>query len=369
MIGPNGGIQQGLDDWGVIERLLPLDWEEEAKVKGALVRARGIGSGEALLRILLIHLASGCSLKETSVRARLMGLGRISSVALFKRLKSSEEWLRWLSERMWFGGGGKLAAAETRVRAVDATVVSEPGSTGTNWRVHYCIDLRNLQCDFFEITDRKGGETWRRIPVRKGDVLLGDRAYGTPPGVSHVLRKEGEVVVRMNLTNLPLYSADRERLDPLGLTSGLRVGQVGEWPAWVQSPEGERWKGRLIAVKRSLAATQAAQEKIRREACRKGKEPRHRTLSAAQFFFLWTSLPEESWGAERALELYRIRWQIELAFKRMKSIMGLGHLPKKDPSSARAWLHGKIFVSLLVERLMAEAEAFSPWGYPLGQPS
>ena len=60
-----------------------------------------------------------------------------------------------------------------------------------------------------------------------------------------------------------------------------------------------------------------------------------------------------------------MRWQIELAFKRMKSIMGLGHLPKKDPASARAWLHGKIFASLLVERMVQAAETLSPWGYRL----
>ena len=69
--------------------------------------------------------------------------------------------------------------------------------------------------------------------------------------------------------------------------------------------------------------------------------------------------------APAVLELYRLRWQIELAFKRMKSIMGLGHLPKKDPASARAWLHGKIFASLLVERMVQAAETFSPWGYRL----
>jgi hypothetical protein len=44
----------------------------------------------------------------------------------------------------------------------------------------------------------------------------------------------------------------------------------------------------------------------------------------------------------------------------MKSILGFGHLPKKDPASARAGLHGKLFVSLLAEHLIAAADAFSP---------
>src|SRR6266567_5887139 len=41
------------------------------------------------------------------------------------------------------------------------------------------------------------------------------------------------------------------------------------------------------------------------------------------------------------------------------------HLPKKDPESCRAWLHGKLFTSLLVERMIGAAKKFSPWGYEL----
>jgi hypothetical protein len=70
-------------------------------------------------------------------------------------------------------------------------------------------------------------------------------------------------------------------------------------------------------------------------------------------------------GWKRAQSAPRQSLTRQLAFKRMKSIMGLGHLPKKDPASARAWLHGKIFASLLVERMVQAAETFSPWGYRL----
>jgi len=49
----------------------------------------------------------------------------------------------------------------------------------------------------------------------------------------------------------------------------------------------------------------------------------------------------------------------------MKSILGLGELPKRTQASCRAWLHGKLLVALLLERLPEEAEHFSPWGYEL----
>ena len=65
------------------------------------------------------------------------------------------------------------------------------------------------------------------------------------------------------------------------------------------------------------------------------------------------------------MEWYRFRWQIELVFKRFKQIAQLGHLPKQDPESAKAWLYGKLFVALLTDKLLAQARALSPWGYCL----
>ena len=74
---------------------------------------------------------------------------------------------------------------------------------------------------------------------------------------------------------------------------------------------------------------------------------------------------EDAFAAQEVLEWYRVRWQVELVFKRFKSLAQLGHLPKYDDESARAWLYGKLLVALLVEKLIGHASAISPWGYDL----
>lgn len=334
-----------------------------ARSTGALRRARDIPDAESLLRILLMHVANGFSLAETAARASQLGM-ELSAVAVFKRLRASEEWLRWLAEQQW---GRQPLAVESEgrpVRAVDATTVSEPGSTGTDWRVHYVVNLANLQCDFFELTDVKGGETLRRIPVRPGDIILGDRIYATPVGVAHVKAAQADIVVRLNRGSLPIFDAAENSLNVLHLFRKMKVGQIQEWTTQVKHPNGGWVPGRLIALKRSAEATRLARRRLERNASKKQKKVSPESWKAAQYFFIWTTLAD-SFAATAVLELYRLRWQIELAFKRMKSIMGLGHLPKKDPASARAWLHGKIFASLLVERMVEAAETFSPWGYRL----
>jgi hypothetical protein len=356
---------EGKEGWVVIRHFLPEGWKEQARVLGALTRARGVAGAEELLRILLIHLANGCSLAETSVRAERAGLGEMSAVALFKRLKNAESWLRWLAEQTRGISRVPALAHGRRLRAVDATSVSEPGSTGTDWKLHYCVNLGDLQCDFFELTDvENGGETFRRVPVRAKDIMLGDRIYATPPGVAHIMDSGGDVMVRLNRQTLPLSNGKGDRLEVLRLLKGIRIGRPYEWKARVQHPKTGWLHGRFVAIKLSAEATRLARKRLNRRASRRQQVLSKESWQAAQYLMIWTSLPD-AFDASSILEIYRLRWQIELVFKRMKSIMGLGHLPKTDPDSSRAWLHGKLFVALLVERMIEAAKSFSPWGYPL----
>jgi len=69
---------------------------------GAVERVRGFSSPDVLLRTLMLHVAWGYSLRETVVRARLANWTDISDVALLKRVRNSEEWLRFcVSNCFW----------------------------------------------------------------------------------------------------------------------------------------------------------------------------------------------------------------------------------------------------------------------------
>ena len=353
-----------LDDWSLVCQFLPPGWQEQARLLGALRRARGFPNAAVLLRTLLVHLVGGCSLHETVTHAQQAGWCDVSPVALFKRLRAAEQWLRWLANQLWQRHPTPSLPHGYRVRAVDATTVGRPGSRGTDWRVHFSVNLENLQCDFFQVTDAHGGETFRRIPVAGGDLLLGDRCYGTPPGIAHVVGAGGHVLVRVNHKVLPLFDLAGE---PFQLATQLRtltVGQVREWPTLVR--QGLRhYPGRLVAVKRDRWSAALERRALRKRAAKKQKKLSRLALFLAGYFFVWTNVPAEKLDAATVLAWYRCRWQIELCFKRMKSILGLGDLPKRRDDSCRAWLHGKLLVALLLERLLDNAEHFSPWGYEL----
>lgn len=350
------------EDWEVIETVLPEGWQEAAKRTGALMRTRGFDSAATLLRVLLIHLVDGCSLRETAVRAQAGGLAKVSDVALLGRLRGSGEWFRWMVEQM----SQRLSSASQevlpgkRVRLVDASVVCEPGATGSTWRLHYMIDLSTLACEQVQVTLPEEGETLTRFTVRAGDVLMADRGLAHRRGIRHVVAHEGEVIVRMNLISVPLEDVKGRAMALLPRLRKLAIGQARAWPAVIRDEHGSI-AVRVCALKKSAEQTRKSQEKVRQIASRKGRELQPDTLEAAGYVVVLTTLLEVP--PARILELYRHRWQIELAFKRLKSLLHLGHLKKTDPVGAKAWLQGKLFVATLIETLIAVGERFSPWGY------
>lgn len=357
------------DDWQVIAQMLPEGWQEAAGRLGALRRARGVKDASTLLRVLMLHLACGHSLKEAALRARRARWCDLSAVALLKRLRSAEQWLRWIAQGLRIEADGLEGLLPGhRIKIVDATTVQEPGATGTSWRVHYVMRLENLACEHFELTDAHGAEKLWRVPVQAGDLVMGDRVYATSAGIAHVIAAGGHALVRMSPFNLKLFDARGRRIDMLRQARRLKVGQCQAWDARVVH-QGQAHVGRVIAVRKSRQATQREIKRIKARASRSGVKVSPATLKAAGYVLLWTSLPPADADAAKVLALYRRRWQIETSFKRMKSLLGLGHLPKTSDASARAWLHGKLMVSLLVDRLLHEAEHFSPWGCPHPVPS
>jgi hypothetical protein len=366
------------DDWEIVSRFLPPHWATKATALKALVRRRKIPTAEILLRMLLVHLGDGKSLRATVAYAEQIGWEPIEDVALLHRLRASAEWFRWicleLLQQLQVNSAWGDIAKKFRVRIVDGTSISEQGSTGSDWRIHYCFRPDTLICDTCLITDTKVVEGFDRYRVEPGDLLVGEREYCERKGIMHVVNSQGHVLVQFDATNLPLFTRQGKTFKPLEHFRSLADGNAGDWDVWYPSPEDDSRliKGRLCALRKSKAAMALAKNRLRPMASKKGEKLqllRAEALEHAQYVILFTTVNRHNLKGEDVLELYRGHRQIELAFKRLKSIIGIGHLPKYDPDSRIAWLYGKMFVALLAERMYREAESFSPWGYPLRRPS
>ncbi len=234
--------------------------------------------------------------------------------------------------------------------------------------MHYSLLWPSILCDTFKITDIKTGESFQRFKVKRGDLFVADRAYCTVKEVTYVKDNEGEVLVRFHSTNLPMRNRQGKLIFVLDYLRQLKDTESGDWDVWYQSKDGRLIKGRLCAIRKSIASIEKAKKKLRQEALRKKKKLSPETLEYAEYVILFTSVNRSGISKANVFSLYRGRWQIELIFKRLKGIIGLGHLPKFKESSCEAWLYGKLVVALLIETLYREAEFFFPWGYPSAPP-
>lgn len=352
------------DEWSLIERLLPSGWREAAREQKAFQRARYLTDAGSLLRLLLYHAVNDGGLRETVAQARASGIAEMSQVALLKRMRTSGPWLAWLGAGLCrpLREAARLPQG-LRPRAVDSTTVQGPASKGTEWRVHYALDLVSLNCDWFELTDAHGAELLERTPVQQGDVLIGDRNYLRPVGVHAVVEAGAHVLLRLRWSHSPMNDERGRPFHALRHAKKLNVGQIGAWQVRLTVPGGQPISGRVIATKLPAPLAAKAERRLTQTAQKKGKHSDPRSLEAAHFVMIFTTLPEPMIASSDVLELYRFRWQIELALKRMKQLLRLGRLPHKDPVAAKSWILAKLVIALLLETLYRNARAFSPWGY------
>lgn len=356
-----------LEDWDVLLGLFPTGWRELGRSTGAVRRLRGFASVEAVLRMILLHVGCGLSLRETAVEASLGGLAEVSDVTVMNRLRDAEPWLLELCRLLWKENGVDLenGVLGRPARLLDATIVREPGQSGSQWRLHYSLRLPKLACDHFELTPTRGqgvAERFGRFKFKAGELVLGDAGYCHAAGIAAIAGQKADVCVRLNPNGISLRDANGEPFPLLQHLAGLRkAGALGDWPVRIVH-EGSVIEGRVCAIRKTRLAIKQAQRRLDRKR-NKGQTVVADTRKYAAYVMVFTSLTAEAATAAQVLEAYRLRWQIELAFKRLKSTINFGHVPKHDPQSSRAWLYAKLLIALLSEKLSRLGRSFSPWGY------
>lgn len=294
---------------------------------------------EGLLRVLLACALPKSSFSQVSAWGKETGLSRMSPAAVFFRLRDSERFLQGCLEKTL----SHIATLPARtfgayhLLALDGTCLSGPGATGMDQRLHVAYDLGSGAPRWVDLTGPEEGEGLARHASRlkKGDLILADRGYGREKGLVAALGSGASLLVRFEFTHLKLFDfTSGERLTPEAAAS--RIPPRGPADLWVRLPGWDR-------PLRALG--------LRTE----GGEP----------IWLLTDLVPEEISPEEARSLYGLRWQVELFFKRMKSLLDLDELPSRDGPSARPWILAKLLLASLAA-LLGDGR-FSPLGDESGK--
>lgn len=339
--------------WPYVVTLLPADFAETARNSGALVRCRHVPDAAALMRLALAYAVSDLSLKDVAAWAHAMEVAEITGPGLFYRLREAEGWLQQV-----LAGTLQAEVAPTpvgiaaRVRVVDATVITGPASQGTNWRVHVEVEPTTGTLSAVEVTDARSGEGYGRFTMAAGEIIVGDRCYARARGIADVHQAGAHVVVRVTPQAIRLCDRERGILHLPGMAEA--VPQVGaqEWEILVPVPPDEAPKGKgawpMSKAKDWIPARIVASK-----------------TQKGEVIWLLTTLGQEVLPAMQVLRLYRLRWQVELAFKRLKSLLHVDTLPTRQGPTAKSWLLARLLAAALAQRLAQPAGPLSPWGYEL----
>lgn len=359
-----------LDHWPDLRSRLPADFDlgATARARGAFTRAREVKDAETLLRLALAYGGCGMSLRETCAWAEAAGIASLADPSLLARLAKAAPWLGDIVTAL-------IAARTTvpagrwagyRLRALDGTAICHPGADRTTWRLHVGYDLASGQVDQLGLTDVHGAESLQRLSYAPGDVVLADRYYARPRDLRPVIEAGADFIVRTGWNSLRLLQPDGAPFDLFAALAAQKE-QEGEVP--VRIHEGttaaavEPLIVRLVIRRKEPDQAAAEQRRLLKDAKKRGKQPDPRSLAAAQYILVLTSLPPGSFAPADVLALYRFRWQIELAFKRMKSLAGLAGLPARNPALAQAWIYARLIVALIAEQSAGQVPDSSPSGH------
>lgn len=349
--------------WQTVEAELPEDFEALAKAKKVLETQYGgakVTSARDLLRMILLHAGANMPLRQTVSLVAEGGGPEVSHVTLHKKMRLAAPFLRELVARLTRDGGDATPErwAGYEVVVVDASAFCGTRADTTDARVHLQLRLSDLEILDAVMEDRTVGESLKRFSWRPDQLALGDRAYANPPGIVSVVEQGADVLVRVNRGALPMSTTDGKTVLLMGWLRALKGHAPREQRVLIYSREHERKvEGRLIAVRLSAADAEKGRARVRREL---GNKATALDLEAAQYVVLFTTAPAKRMSAAMCVDLYRLRWQVELQFKRWKSLCHFDRLPNYRDDTILAWLYAKLLLALVMHRIASGASALFP---------
>ncbi len=286
-----------------------------------LKRKRVLKSLELLIKAIFLYLTEQLSFQRLSDRMACLYHVVMSDTAWRKQfLKAAPilvEWVLAQQGRTEPEDSGGTVLGCTDVYAVDATDLPVQGGDATSRRVHTVFSICERRCVCTDITDRHGGESLTRFPLRPGALYFADRAYGRTPQLAYAMEQKAHVVTRIAPNQVAFYTAPdcREKISFPSLLNGEAFSTVAYFK-WKQKV----YRIRLLGAKLPEEKREATEKRLRRKANRNQRRLSEDTVRYAGWVFLGTTLPDACTDAE-ILEAYRLRWQIELHFKRIKSLL------------------------------------------------
>ena len=363
-------VSSDSEEWTSLLALVSekIDLEATAQGCGLLQRRREVKTAADLLRLALVHGPGGLSLRDTALWAGLEGIANLSKTALLKQVRGASAWLELMAADLL---GQRYAAASPAartwlgrtVRLVDGSSITARGA-GQDWRLHAVYDLGRQHFDRLELTDKSKGEALERHAVNPGELMIADRVFARPDGLAHVRAGGADFLVRLGSKSLRLQYPDGRRFDLAAAIEQSKAEGGFDQPVQILHAGRKTFTplaARLVILPKPPELAERSVRKALRASQRGGHSNDPLSRAAAEHLMLITSVGADEASPDQVMAAYRLRWQIEIAFKRLKSLLHIDRLPAKEPRLAKAWLCAHLIAAILIEDILPQMRDIPPW--------
>jgi hypothetical protein len=331
---------------------LPDDLADLARQFKAFTRSRKLTSPLDLLRAVFLYSGLDQSLRQVAATMTLHTAYRITDEAIKQRLAAAKPWLKVLLQQM-LPLPEQLAdkLQHRRLLLVDASHVAGPEAKTTQYRLHVQMDLLTFEILEILLTDAKGSEKLVNFAYRAGDIVIGDRADIRRNRVLDVKEQGIEVIGRFSPTQCPVSDLQGKEILWKELLFGIARGQSRSLEVLLNDGKRASQRAWIHLLRKSESESAQARRKARRKAQQDRRQASDFTLLLCEYVMVLTTIAASELSGEVILRMYRVRWQIEILFKRWKSLLGVSKLRGKAMSELSwSWLYGKLLYCLLIER-------------------
>ncbi|MCA1626299.1 MAG: IS4 family transposase [Acidobacteria bacterium] len=327
----------------------PADLIESAREFEAFRRGRKIRNVEQLFQMVLLYCGLDYSLRQTAGTLTLLGT-RLSDQAVSERLSGCAAWLNHLLKQMLPELPPAVAEQTVgRWLLIDGSTIQVAGARSTSYRLHLAWDWTRQTIVEWIITDEKTGESLKLYGIEAADTVIADRGYARFKDIEYVLESGGEVIIRVAPHVLPMVDFQGGELKLADRLRASKHQQVSLKAA--MKADRKRRQMTLHCFRLSAEKAAAARRRKIARARKNGITMKKETLEYAEWVIILSSYSGEQISGESIGRLYRLRWQIEIVIKRLKSVLEIDRLRgKKGSQISEVYLLGKSLYALLIAK-------------------
>ena len=308
---------------------------------GILKRHRKLKNAKMLADAICLMITNNLSFRALSEIMAVKYDVRMSDTAWEKQIEKCAKAFYNASTEIFLTSKNK-ANYKGQIYLVDASNIPEEGKKGVSIRLHCSYNLNRHDIDETYISDWRKAESLCNFNIHPDTLYIADRAYGKAGQMAYILSHNADFLIRITPNQICLY-ADQECVNKISFRDILQNSgkdRIG-FPCYI------RYRKTCYPI--WIEASKIPDDKLDKVARRQKRLAQRKQRKFSEIsglFSKWVILATSIRNPHiDLLKTYASRWQIELLFKRSKTLFRFRRIKRGSQKYAIVMTH--LWVALI----------------------